>query len=187
MKIWIYLDGRQQGPFDSENLGDITIEATTPVWYEGLDRWKPAGLCPELASTVGKSVGNGTLSAENPAESGNTEEKTGSMENATQSARPAPAPAPRRPAPAPAPAAAAISRDNECPPTYIGWAIFLTICCCSPLSIGALIASIVVGTAWNAGRHSQARKASQWAAWLIMTSIALGFLPMMLIGALLPG
>ena len=178
MKIWIYRDGRQQGPFDLYNPGDISIDSTAPVWYEGLDRWKPAGLCPELkeflSSSADSTKTDDSPSAENSAQS-----------DKAQSPQPAPAPAPEIGRPAPPVASAAASA--ECPPTYIGWSIFLTICCCSPLSIGALIASICVVTAWNSGRHSNARKASQWAAWLIMTAIALGFLPMMLMGVFMPG
>lgn len=179
MKIWIYADGRQQGPFDTEQPAELKIDATTPVWYDGLDRWKPAGQCPELQQLLS---GDGNCRAESDSQSDKHADEA--------PIRPAaPAPAPKRPAPAPAPApaaAASAASDDECPPTYIGWSVFLTICCCSPLSIGALIASICVGTAWNGGRHGQARKASQWAAWLIMCAIALGFLPMMLISALMP-
>jgi len=43
MKVWVYLDGRQQGPFEFEQLLDLPVDENTKVWYEGLPRWCAAG------------------------------------------------------------------------------------------------------------------------------------------------
>ena len=74
--------------------------------------------------------------------------------------------------------------DEPCPSTYLGWSIGLAICCCSPLSIGALIASICVTSFYQGGNVEKAKKASEIAAWLIMIAIALGFFPVMFMSSL---
>lgn len=48
MKIWIYLDGRQQGPYRLEELKDLPVYEETKVWFAGLPKWYPAGVLPEL-------------------------------------------------------------------------------------------------------------------------------------------
>ena len=91
-----------------------------------------------------------------------------------------------QPAGATAAAAAALHRqpDEPCPPTYLGWSIFLLICCCSPLSLAAVIASICTSSYYGRGRLDSARKASEVAAWLVMISIALGLIPVILMSCL---
>ena len=53
MKIWIYLNGIQQGPYSLDELADMPVKASTPVWYEGLPQWLPAGEAPATASLFG--------------------------------------------------------------------------------------------------------------------------------------
>jgi len=48
MKVWVYLDGRQQGPFEFEQLLDLPVDENTKVWYEGLPRWCAAGELAEM-------------------------------------------------------------------------------------------------------------------------------------------
>lgn len=49
MKIWIYLNGLQQGPYTFDQIKLLPIDATTPVWYDGLPQWTPAGQAPVTA------------------------------------------------------------------------------------------------------------------------------------------
>lgn len=49
MKIWIHADGRQQGPYDLDQLARMPLTATTPVWYEGLPQWMDAAQAPATA------------------------------------------------------------------------------------------------------------------------------------------
>lgn len=49
MQIWIYLNGIQQGPYTLEQLQVMGIDPATPVWYEGLTDWTPAGEAPVTA------------------------------------------------------------------------------------------------------------------------------------------
>lgn len=50
MKIWIHLNGTQQGPYDLNQLGNLPVDPSTPVWYDGLQGWMPAGQAPATAS-----------------------------------------------------------------------------------------------------------------------------------------
>lgn len=43
MKIYIYLNGHQQGPYHRDELVGRRITPQTPVWYSGLRSWTPAG------------------------------------------------------------------------------------------------------------------------------------------------
>ena len=57
------------------------------------------------------------------------------------------------------------------------------ICCCSPVSLAALVSSICVSSYYNSGQLKKAKKASEVSAWLIMIAIALGMIPVMLMSA----
>ncbi len=49
MKVWIHINGIQEGPYQLEELPLNRIKPDTPVWYEGLDYWKEASQAPEVA------------------------------------------------------------------------------------------------------------------------------------------
>ena len=180
MKIWVYLDGQQQGPFELEQLYDLPITRDTKVWFEGLPRWCAAG---ELEPLNCLFSGEGATSdsaqqAEQPTEQAESADAVETVVLETIAEAPvnplSPGQAPRKAQPL----------QEPCPDTYIGWSIALAICCCSPVSIGAVVASICVTTFYNSGKLDKARKASEWAAWLVMIAIALGFLPVMLMSAI---
>ncbi len=184
MKIWVYLDGRQQGPFEMEQLLDMPVDENTKVWFEGLPKWYPAGSLPQMRPLFDGSLLHRDpeehvhveVYQEEPVPGLETEEDTTELREDTKAEEPAPqgkyAPGrrfDRRELP-----------DEPCPTTYLGWTIALTICCCSPVSLAALIASIFVTSYYNQGKVDKARKASEVAAWLIMVAVALGFFPVML-------
>ncbi len=187
MKFWIFLDGRQQGPYDLEQLMDMPVEPTTPVWFEGLPQWLPAGNVAELNPLFGKEA-PATDAVEDKAaaqdvKAGETEvlvEEETTVEVVTPVAEEAPAAG--KYAPGRRHYNVNNRPDEPCPPTYLGWTIFLTVCCCSPVSLASLVASICVSSYYNSGSLAKSRKASEITAWLIMIAIALGFLPAMLMG-----
>ena len=173
MKVWVYLDGRQQGPFEFEQLLDMPVDQDTKVWFEGLDKWYPAGTLEQM-----RPLFDGSLTSVRNA---HTEPETETAREVTEVIEIA-----EQPAGATAAAAATLHRqpDEPCPPTYLGWSIFLLICCCSPLSLAAVIASICTSSYYGRGRLDSARKASEVAAWLVMISIALGLIPVILMSCL---
>lgn len=171
MKVWIYLDGRQQGPFEMEELRGIDgFNENTKVWFEGLPKWYPAGTLDELRPLF-ESI---EADAE-PDEHSETPRET-VVETIERRAADNPF-APGRMY------TRRVQLDEPCPPTYLGWSIFLLICCCSPVSIGALVASICTSSFYGQGNLAKAKKSSEVTAWLIMLSFALGILPMMFMAA----
>ena len=189
MKIWVYLDGRQQGPFELEQLFDMPVDENTKVWFDGLPRWCAAGEIDELRCLFD---GSSPAPAQEPAEAEQSDmtemtemsemsemsDRSDSADLAEPETKPESPYAPGRRAPR------RELPEEPCPSTYLGWSIGLAICCCSPLSIGALVASICVTSFYQNGNVEKAKKASEIAAWLIMIAIALGFLPVMFTSSL---
>lgn len=189
MKIWIYIDGAQKGPFSEEEVLGMNIAPTTPVWFEGMAKWLPAGEVPEMAAILrgelperpeAEEPAEAVCEPETAAEASEAEPVEAVVEEVTVVEEEAPASkyAPGRRAPR-----RTELPDEPCPPTYLGWSVFLTVCCCSPVSLASLVASIFVTSYYNNGKLDKSKRASEWAAWLIMIAIALGFLPVMLMSA----
>lgn len=186
MKIWIYLDGQQQGPFTMEELLDKPVDENTKVWFEGLPKWYPAGTLEQL-----KPLFDGTMAGKQHDEERSLSETEPMEEKTVEIVEAAGetvaeeketvinryAPGQRYQAPN--------NSSKPCPPTYIGWTVFLTVCCCSPFSLAGLIASICVTSYYNGGRIDKARKASEVAAWMVMIAIATGMISLILMSSLL--
>lgn len=138
-KIYLGKDGKQQGPFTLEQLQAQGIDPGTLVWQDGMAGWQPVEQLPELKSLIKK---------------------------------PAPAPAPA-PQPAPNPPYPPQPQDNKpgvpCPNNNLVWAILVTIFCCMPLGIVAIIKAASVNTLYAQGQYIQAteaaRQARNWAIW----------------------
>lgn len=149
MRIWIYLNGMQQGPYTPEEIAAMNLAPSTPVWYEGLSQWLPASEAPVTATMVGNTVEQPeTIKpafSDRPGDNG--------PQNHVHSADLPP-----------------------CPPTYMAWAIFVTICCCLPGGIVAIIFSSLTSGAYNRGDYNKAVKMSEYAQWAIILSIVFGFL-----------
>ena len=188
MKIWIYKDGAQQGPFDPSELPALGIGPDTKVWFSGMPKWVAAAEVPELQGLFGAPQPPAT-----PAEALHPDYLTDEPQTETTQNCDEPQPeqsegyepqgyepqggyeyctceVPKAPAPA----------SEPCPPSYLAWSIVLTVLCCSPLSIAAIITSVYTGVYYRRGDMHNARRASEATAWLIMISIALGALPSMI-------
>lgn len=61
------------------------------------------------------------------------------------------------------------------PENYLVWSILVTVFCCLPLGIVAIIKSNEVNTFWYQGLHDQARQsaeqAKKWAMWGALSSV----------------
>lgn len=180
MKVWVYLDGSQQGPFEDTELNSLPgFCETTKVWFEGLPKWYDAGSLDELRHLFVIEEIQQPATDDMPLNSsGNV------IAEAPLQEMPPERPAFLNPEPQPAFAAATPTFPTEpCPATYLGLAIFLFICCCSPFSLAALAGSICVSEFYSRGKLDKARKASEVTAWLIMISLALGMIPVILMSA----
>ena len=144
---WFYAQaGQQRGPISQEDLQRLIatgqVGGEDLVWSEGMTNWSPASSVSALIPTGG---------AEQP---------------------PAPVPAPI-PAPAPMPGAAPIQYQSSQPTygvtppkNYLVQSIIVTLCCCIPFGIVAIVYAAQVNSKFQAGDYAGAqevsRKANFW-------------------------
>ena len=146
------MNGIQQGPYEYEELKQLPINEETPVWYEGLPAWTPAGKAPATSPIFG----NGEQVQTEPARSVETATPQQPVNNSHYDL----------------PAA---------PKKFFGWSIVLTLIFFSPIAILAIISGIVTSIQYNSGNYKGAQKMSNITEWLIMLAITFGCisLPMM--------
>lgn len=144
MKIWIYLNGLQQGPYTIDQLRLLPITPETPVWYEGLPQWTPASQAPAIAGWFnGRDVDSHV--AETPV-------------NPAVDTSPAPASGP-------------VEVIPPRPKTYLVLSIVLTVLCCSPLALAAIITGSMSSSRYNEGRYESARSMSEVTEWLLILAV----------------
>lgn len=156
MKIWIHLNGLQQGPYDLQQLVQLPIDASTPVWYDGLAQWTAAGVAP---ATAGLFDANGRL-----------------MSPATNIGAYAQAPGY---SPAPGVTQVFVQQQPQYQPrpsTYIGWSILLTVLCCSPIALLGIVTGAISSSRYNSGDVQGARRMSNLTEWLLIFSIVFAFI-----------
>lgn len=189
MKIWIFIDGTQKGPYTLEELSRMPVTPETKVWYAGLPKWYPAGTLDELKPLFDGTVEEVTVEVvedENPPEppawsapaAQEPSQGDGDCEPQPQfqpEFQPPYQKAPAMPVPAP----------ENCPPQYLVWNILLTVLCCSPFAVFGIFAAIRTTTAYVRGNMTTAKRWSDTSAWMVMISIALGALPSLFLAALL--
>lgn len=146
MKIWIYLNGIQQGPYTLDQLRMLPLTPDTPVWYEGLPEWTPASKAPETAAWFSGDEAS---------------DRTESYTSDAGYARPMGA----------APNTAAAVQPEPRPATYMVWCILLTVLCCSPFALAGIITGAMTTSRYNMGRYEAARKMSEWTEWLLILAI----------------
>ncbi|KAK5868629.1 hypothetical protein PBY51_009626 [Eleginops maclovinus] len=66
-------------------------------------------------------------------------------------------------------------------PTYLGWSIFNTICCCLPLGIAAIICSCKAQNANAVGESTEAASASKTAKTLNVIGLVVGIILIIII------
>lgn len=132
MKIWIHINDNQEGPFEQNELPLDRMDAETPVWYDGLAGWMPAGQAPLTAPLFAPAAVTAAPVA-----------AQGSVESAEQTA----------------------------PRTYIIWSLLLTICCCNPVGLVALILGNVSSTKWRNHDYAGAQKYATMVEWWLMITI----------------
>lgn len=157
MKIWVYLNGIQQGPYTLEELSNMPITASTPVWYEGLPQWLPAHEAPLTAPLFSTARPGDATQATNQQAS---EAQTSGFRTEQTYVRPT----------------AARAEMPPCPPTYMAWSIIVLICCCTPGGILAVVFSALTSGAYSSGDYEKAKRMSERAEWTIIISIVLGVL-----------
>lgn len=150
MKIWVYLNGIQQGPYSLENARLLPLEPTTPVWYDGLPKWITAAEAPMLADLF---PGH----AQQPATDSFT--LTNEAPKATAAAGHAPADdIPLR------------------PNTRLVWCIVLTVLCCSPFGIAGLFTGSAATQRYERGDYAGAARMAETTEWMVILGIVFGLI-----------
>lgn len=175
MKIWIHLNGVQQGPYSKEEIAAMNLPTSTPVWYEGLPRWIPACQAPALADIFDPALRNAAGEAETEADAVCVETE-GTTVCAAESAG----------GTATAAYAARYTDRPRRPDTFLAWSIILTLCCCTPFSLAAIVTGAISNTRYNRGDYAGARRMSHATEWLVIIAITLGIvsLPISMIAML---
>lgn len=188
MEIYIHTNGSNMGPYSLEQLKGLGISPDTPVWYNGLPDWTPAGAAPATRELFfAPSPDKAIVPAEPSAE-----------------AQPAPAPGESAP---PVPGGQQGYNPNQGyyggqgynpqgysygpgqqgpPPSYLAWAIISTLCCCMPFGIVAIIYASKVNSLWLRGDVYGAQKASQRAQLWTILAIVLGLIANFFVALLNP-
>jgi len=196
-RYWINFKGKQSGPHSVDELVKMGVDKTAYVWHSGLDDWVKIIKVPELNEML-ENVANGSY-AENmsqesladndvpkipdeevpeiPDDSSNNTNNamnantynTGysSQDNNYNNASRAFAPSQSATAAADAP---------KCPPTNLVWAIIITLCCCTPLGIVAIIFAFLTKKHYRNGNYEKAQRYSDYGAWACIASIMIGLI-----------
>lgn len=179
MKYWIIVNGAQLGPMDLSELLSLNPRPETPVWHEGLDDWVSAAAVPEIAEAFKESsipevpVDNHDDAYERGYRKGYEEGRRAAQVNpqtAYQVGQENAAKFYSRIDPG----YANFGPDPVCPPTYLWGAILVTIFCCQPVGIVAIVYSLLVRSRFNARDYAGAENASNTTMWAVIISLVLG-------------
>lgn len=157
MKIWVYLNGLQQGPYTLDELAQLPVNHSTPVWYEGLPQWMPASEAPVTASLFATAQSENAAPQESAASS-DYEPSSGAYGRTVSYNDRVAADAP------------------PAPPTFIGWSVFVLICCFPIGGILGIIFSVMSGNAYRSGDFVRAARLSEYSEWSVILSIVIGLI-----------
>ena len=188
MEIYIHANGSNMGPYSLEQLKDLGISPDTPVWYNGLPDWTPAGVAPAtrelfFAPSPDKAIVPEEPSAEAQATPASGESappipggQQGYNPNQGYYGRQGynPQGYPYGPG------------QQGPPPSYLAWAIISTLCCCMPFGIVAIIYASKVNGLWLRGDVNGAYKASARAQTWTILAIVIGLLANFFVALLNP-
>lgn len=191
MKIWIHINGVQEGPFEPDQLPLNRMDPQTPVWYEGLDYWRPASTAPVTAELL-RAYYAGELQAQagqrTAAQDHTVDVDTSSQSETRIDVDPQLSwqQASNHPAADMAQKYAAFSparpsgQAEKCPPTYMVWSIILTLLCCNPIGIVSAVLGWTVTSKYREYDIEGARRRSETTAWWFIITIvtSLIFTPM---------
>lgn len=188
MEIYIHANGSNMGPYSLEQLKDLGISPDTPVWYNGLPDWTPAGVAPATREL---------FFAPSPDKAIVPEEPSAEAQATPASGESAP----------PIPSGQQGYNPNQGyygqqgynpqgypygpgqqgpPPSYLAWAIISTLCCCMPFGIVAIIYASKVNGLWLRGDVNGAYKASARAQTWTILAIVIGLLANFFVALLNP-
>lgn len=168
MKFYLADNGQPTGPFEVNELIARGLKGTDLVWTEGYAQWVPAESVEELRTamyTPGDSQQyRETAIPEMPSMPGNTQCPPPPFRPQYQQ--------PMQPQPA--------ANYEPCPKTWLVESILVTIFCCIPFGIVAIIKSSKVSSLYGIGRIEEARIASSQAKKWTLVALICGLVVMVL-------
>lgn len=198
MKIWIHINGVQEGPFTPDTLPLNRMDPQTPVWYEGLDYWMPASAAPVTAELLKSYYAGNMVNSHSQEPESSSPDNTVDVESPTTSVtevdvethRPTQTAGGNANTHKYAAYSAARTtghtpdrNPDKCPPTYLVWSIILTLLCCNPIGIVAAVMGWTVTTKYREYDYEGAVRRSETTAWWFIITIvtSLIFTPMYLL------
>lgn len=148
MKIWIHVNGVQEGPYEFEDLPLDRITADTPVWYEGLSDWTAASKAPATCRLFHADQEPVSISA--------TDHYDHYIEKDREKGR----------------------ETEKMPASYLGWSVALTVLCCNPLGIVPIITGATTRSRYNNRDYEGAKRMSETTAWWVMVLIVTSLMVM---------
>lgn len=163
---WYYSNnGQQAGPVSQDQLAELyrngTVKPFDLVWNESMTEWTPIGSVGEFAAYAPAPP---MAAAPAPSEA-----------PPTLSAAP-----PLSAAPAPSYASYGAGGNPE-PPTYLWQAIVVTVLCCLPFGIPAIVFSTKVKPAYLAGDYAASLEASKKAKMWCIVALIVGLITNILV------
>ncbi len=155
MSLYFYIaNGEQRGPISIEELQKMGISSTTKVWKEGMADWQPAGEVEEITAVI--SFGCTPPPVTPPVVPPVTAQATyNGTVNQTFQSQP---------------------QENKPPKpdTYLVWSILVTILCCLPFGIPAIVYASRVDNQYFQGQYDAAYNSSKQAKTWTIVSAACG-------------
>lgn len=150
MKYYIVENNQPVGPFEVDELVAKGVKATDLVWCEGMSQWTPASEVAEVIAQI-----NATDGAVPPA----------------ASCQPPVFVQPQAPESPESQYATQVKPEQmPMPNTWLVFSILVTLFCCVPLGLVAVVKAAKVETLWRNGQYEEAKWASDGARkWALIT------------------
>lgn len=202
LNIYYAQNGERRGPYTLEEIIQLNLPSNTLVYYTGLGQWTPISSAPATATyyTIPQAQPEPQHTAPEIPNPPIQHNPVYTQPNPTYT-QPNPSytpPTPNYSQPAPQPNYTSQSyqapgydtsdynnsgyeyTEYDRPKTYMAWAIIVTILCCWPLGIPAIVYASKVDRLWNEGRYEEAfsasKKAKNFTIWSAVSSIIFFFL-----------
>ena len=149
MHYWIVINDNTHGPMTLDELLKVEgLTPQTPVWFDGLANWTTIGQVPDLLAKL-MQPRQAEAQQASPVSAVSAYPQVNQAYGASQSRQNAAQNDPMRP----------------CPPNHLVWAIIVTVCCCLPAGVAAIVYASKVQPLWRQGRFDEADDASEKAMW----------------------
>ena len=160
--FYVAANGEQAGPVSGENLKQCGVTKETLVWCSGMADWEKAGNVSELKPLFEEVPPIPSVSPVPPVPSSPV---------STVSPDPSPEPV------------------GKCPDNYLVQSILVTLLCCVPFGIVAIINAADVEKFWNRGEYGKAKEKAETAKKWCLASLICGLVVCVLafIGGLAEG